>query len=630
MNWMDALVRTYDSVSPRIDEFLDKTPMDNPPLLPLCVTTQKAHIEIMLDQAGTFIDAKVLSDDYSVTIVPCTEDSSGRTASISPHPLHDKLQYVAGDYVKYGGSKKHGYENYLKSISEWCRSDDAHNRVKIIEKYVKCGTVIKDLVDHGVLFLNSSERLATKEDFPDAEIFKYVDAQEDSFIRWEINDGPPRFSKDKNVWKSWKKYYLNTMTNRGISSITGTETIIASNHPAKIRKSSDMAKIISSNDETGFTYRGRFERAEQVCAVGYEESQKAHNALKWLIGCPEHRYRNEGLVVVSWTIFNENIPEFMSDISEHYAEDLFSYDIHESIAGFTGKEDAKIFRNMLRGYYREFDPKDDVFVLALNSATPGRLSILLFRELSRSEYLERIVAWNEKYSWLHKYKSKTINGKKQDFFIGAPTPKDIAEIALGKKTDQKAINDMTERLLPCIIDGIPIPLDIVDLSIRQASNPPSIKESEEWEKTLSIACSLFKGTTRREEKEGYKMSLDEKRETRDYLYGRLLAVADKIESDALKKAKESRPTTALRYMQRFRDRPYSTWIDIELSLNPYLMRLDEGLRVYFLRIISGIMDMFDYSDFTKDKQLSGEFLLGFHSQREWFYMKKTEDEKEEQ
>lgn len=45
-------------------------------------------------------------------------------------------------------------------------------------------------------------------------------------------------------------------------------------HPSKIRNTADKAKLISGNDESGFTYRGRFANKQQAVAVGYFTSQK--------------------------------------------------------------------------------------------------------------------------------------------------------------------------------------------------------------------------------------------------------------------------------------------------------------------------------------------------------------------
>ena len=177
-----------------------------------------------------------------------------------------------------------------------------------------------------------------------------------------------------------------------------------------------------------------------------------------------------------------------------------------------------------------------------------------------------------------------------------------------------------ERLLPCIIDGQKIPRDIVDSAVRRACNrvgmrDPKDKKEREWNKTLSIACALFRKLN---EKEGYSMALDEGCKTRDYLYGRLLALADSLEQWALNKAGEDRQTNAARLMQRFADHPYSTWRIIELSLAPYKARLG-GQSQKRQALIDKVHDMFDPpEDYTSDKKLSGEFLLGYHCQREAF------------
>ena len=115
------------------------------------------------------------------------------------------------------------------------------------------------------------------------------------------------------------------------------------------------------------------------------------------------------------------------------------------------------------------------------------------------------------------------------------------------------------------------------------------------------------------------MSLDTENRSRDYLFGRLLAVAEKLESTALWIADEKRSTNAERYMQRFAVRPLSTWLQIELSLEPYKNRLRSNRYMGFLRNrekeIDEIMAALNELDSPLDKPLDGEFLLGYHSQR---------------
>ena len=116
------------------------------------------------------------------------------------------------------------------------------------------------------------------------------------------------------------------------------------------------------------------------------------------------------------------------------------------------------------------------------------------------------------------------------------------------------------------------------------------------------------------------MALEPDRTTRDYLYGCLLAIAENIESMALSVGGESRDTNAARLMQRFADRPFSTWRNIELALLPYKSRLRASeKRAGFLwkreKLMDEIQHKFLADDFTNDHALSAEFLLGFHCQR---------------
>lgn len=199
-------------------------------------------------------------------------------------------------------------------------------------------------------------------------------------------------------------------------------------------------------------------------------------------------------------------------------------------------------------------------------------------------------------------------------------------------------------LLPCIADGRPLPRDIVDLAVQRASNrnikrlgekySTAASELNEWLSDLCVACALYRGFHHPERQPDsrkwreYSMSLDINHDGRDYLYGRLLAVAERIEEMAMFVAKEpSRTTHASRLMQRFSDRPASTWLNIEHAIIPYQQRLHikmPPLGSAYKRLLDDIADAFDRNEFASDKRLSGEYLLGFHCQRKWLRDHKLE------
>jgi len=124
------------------------------------------------------------------------------------------------------------------------------------------------------------------------------------------------------------------------------------------------------------------------------------------------------------------------------------------------------------------------------------------------------------------------------------------------------------------------------------------------------------------------MALEQDRSSRDYLFGRLLAVAENIEGRALYLADEKRDTSVARLMQRFADHPCSTWRTIELSLAPSKTRLrsrSPGFLVNMEKLIDGIIREFIGQDFTREGRLSGEFLLGYHCQRQALRFKSESD-----
>ena len=111
MGWIQKLHETYENCYELIDKEEDNT------LLPVAHTVLQAHIEVIINEKSEFVSARALVDkDDKKTILPCTVDSESRTSGPGAHPLFDKLQYIAGDYVKYGGTKKHYYDIYMETI----------------------------------------------------------------------------------------------------------------------------------------------------------------------------------------------------------------------------------------------------------------------------------------------------------------------------------------------------------------------------------------------------------------------------------------------------------------------------------------------------------------------------------
>jgi len=652
MSWIQKLYETYNNCEEAVGYSTDESKR---PLLPLCHITAQAHIEIAITGEGDFINARLITDkkNDATTIIPCTESSASRAGSKPEyHPLCDSLQYIAGDFKKYGGTVTSGfakdteepYRDFVKSLTDWSESEH-HPKIQAVLNYIRKKSLIKDLIDHKILFVgNDGKLLAKRQTKKDKkappDIFDIAGSQDKAFIRWIVEkpgDLETKVWKDKTLWESWKKFYFSTKQKEPLCYVKGENDLLSYQHAKYIRAKGDGAKIISSNDTSGYTFRGRFLKAEQACNVSLEVSQKAHNALIWLINRQGKVFwvkgdsgrKEPGLTVVAWAISGKPIPQPTADPLSILEFDELPSDEPFTIS--TAQDVAIKFRNRMLGYASEIGNTDNVIVMGLDSASKGRLAVTYYREdLSGSDFLQKIDNWHKSCEWIHEYRYKDIQdkvtGKNKRFFqpfIGAPAPVDIAEAAFGKKADDKIKKATVARLLPCIIDGRPIPRDIVESTVRRACNRIALEEWE-WNKTLSISCSLYKKYNL---KENYFMAYEENRTTRDYLYGRLLAIADRLEGSALYKAKEKRDTNAARFMQLFAEHPYKTWRQIELALSPYKARL--GGAHYYTKLIDEVMCKFTIDDFNSDKPLSGEFLLGYHCQRAELWKKVKEEEPEE-
>ena len=301
-----------------------------------------------------------------------------------------------------------------------------------------------------------------------------------------------------------------------------------------------------------------------------------------------------------------------------------------------GQSFALRLKKRLAGYAAKLEPNEQIIIMGIDSATPGRMGILYYRELFSHDFLNRLETWHKQFAWPQRHTQEIPgdNGKKPKtkvvWPISSPVPKDIATAAYGDNVTDTLKKKVIERLMPCIIDGQPFPLDLVNNCVRKATNRVGFASDAQWqwEKALGIACALYRGYHQRHpnitQRRDYAMALEENYHSRDYLYGRLLAIAERIEEIALSVSVKNRSTTAARLMQRFADRPFETWRTIELALQPYMQRLRvsrPGFLTNQLKEMDAILALFQHDDFSRKEALSGEFLLAYHCQRQKFKSK---------
>lgn len=192
------------------------------------------------------------------------------------------------------------------------------------------------------------------------------------------------------------------------------------------------------------------------------------------------------------------------------------------------------------------------------------------------------------------------------------------------KAATKLMRDLQLRLLHCVVGAQALPRNMVEAAFHRAVQPLTFTDSKgrwngwSWSKCIAVACAMI----REYEIDGRGSTapqpvLDVSCTERDYLYGRLLAVAHKLEQDASGDGK----TNAVRMMVRFVQQPGVVWPQLYMKLIPYFGALAgkaaEGKArsahsyQYLLGQIEGL---FRPEDIDSTVALSHSFLLGFSAQ----------------
>lgn len=638
MSWTNELYQVYENNCGKVDEKIL--------LLPVSHSTVNAQVEVTLSEDGEFCSAVPIMDKKdSVTVIPVTEDSGARSSGIAPHPFADKLVYIAGDYKEFVSGRRSDnqkyYQAYMEQLKEWNDSRNSHPAVRAVYKYLSKGKLLHDLIEGRCLNIDEKTGKLSQNN----KILGI--SQEEVFVRFRVNykdvlGRESRTWKDSSLYESFILYQTENQDRIQLCYATGKKTSCTYKHPSKIRNAGDKAKLISSNDESGFSYRGRFDSKEQALSVGYEFSQKMHNALKWLI--EKQGIAIGSMTVLAWASNMQLLPDIIGNPEDDLEDewDMIEEGESDNVKSVLVSDTMPFYRERLRKAVwgakiqneikSQTENREKAMIMVLDAATTGRLSIAMYEELGISEFYQNVEHWHFETAW------NCFLGKARINTIRSFSLYEIADYAYGTeqgdfiKCKPEMRNQAILKLIPCVITGRKIPKEIVRNLFHKACKPIAYQHSYNWRKVLETACGMIRKMIIEEkkdrgEKEEYEVALDYECKERDYLYGRLLAVAEVAERVTYKK-EDARNTNASRYFEAFSNRPYQIWGIIYKRLIPYLNGMPYTQKQYYENLISEIKNQFTIADFENDSKLKPLFLLGYHCQLKNMPPKKNISEEE--
>ena len=272
--------------------------------------------------------------------------------------------------------------------------------------------------------------------------------------------------------------------------------------------------------------------------------------------------------------------------------------------------------------YQDFDNLR-FYVLIIDKVSNGRISVKYFREIFMGDLTNRISNWYATTNWQYGY-GKYLKVK-------TPSLSQIANVTYGHfNKDSKRIEmyddalrkKTVERLLPSIVDGKKIPMDIVNNTMNNLSKRIAYKEG--WDTLLNTACSVLKKYKWDYKREEVTSKLDEMNNSRDYLYGRLLAVIELIETTA---TSSDKITNAEKLWATYMQSPQKTYGILIKRIRPYLDRLKKNNKYYYyydtlLSELTNAINDLDLSNGQQNSRLNEDFIFGYYAQKKQTYTKK--------
>lgn len=582
MGLLQKALETYDALEARAGIY----EADREPLAPIGHIVTKAQIEITIDADGNFIEARLAEKDRKI-IIPVTEASAGRTSNPVAHPLCEQLGYLLGD-------DKEKFTLYTDALRKWVQSDYRHPKAEAVLRYVEGMTMLADLTDFGLSALKEKDLVC----------WRVIGLGETSGPVWT----------DIDLMKAYTDYYLSHREGEPkLCMLTGEITGTTSQHLKGAFALKGNAKIISSNDSSNFTYRGRFLEPEDAATVGYIASQKAHNTLKWLIS-------NQGTIqggraFVCWNpqgkaVYDPTAP--LPPSSEHKPEPRTFRDYQADL------------EKTIQGYQQNWPSFAQVVIAAFDAATTGRLAITYYNELLGSDFLERLAYWDETCCWKDTYRGVRTPLLYQIIAYAFGTPRGSDSKV---EPDEKLVAPQMQRLLVCRIDQAAFPLDMMQAIVARAEHLQNYKDAFQRNALLFTACAVIRKYAIDHQKEAVDLVLEPQRKDRSYQWGRLLAVMEKIERDTYDKD-EKREPNAIRMQAMFVRRPaYAFKVVMEQLKAAYYPHLLVGSRIYYERLIAEIMEQLAQNMDDYAKPLTEMYLPGYYLQKSALYpQKKSETE----
>lgn len=608
MDFFTTLLNSYEKAE---EQGLVDDQSQNTILLPIYHTDYKSKgtdtVAVELTPTGDLISAYEMPKNQRI-IFPIKTTETGNTST--NHPLSDKLKNI----------KKNVDDNQY--ITDWLNYEndtDIHTFINAIQTFINQPDFEKQLTN-----CIGNTDIITDNTYIEFAIPNFKNYKTYSVSNYkELHQSYINFVDYYN-----KKHYPNQYHT---CIISGKEERILNIHRLLTDIGGGTGKLIciSSRDHRKEMFTGNYfgtnkDILNTIAPIGQKTSDKIHLMLKYLINNANSCYsidkNNKLLIWSNSTTENTTVPDSFLSI-------LGLSSNTQAKTNETQIKPNRTTKTILNSFYKGQNNinKTNYYIAVIYSYSKGRVGLKYFETIEKSQLFENLQKWTNTYQWIDNKFTITPSFFNiiKDAFAQDKGP-DYEHLELSKSLDTYRAQ-LHESLLSALLNGQPIPAHILK-RIEQNLKYPK-RYPKQWRYLVNQGLALLN-------RKDYQPMVDNSETNRSYLFGRLLAVYERIEATkySLDENDNARETNAQRLWTTCINRPERILKNLRDKIKPYndyLYRKHRGMWTKLNKEESEILTLLDTHHKSPDfnKPLTVDYLFGYQAEKNFIFKKQTESEK---
>ena len=568
-------------------------------IVPMDMAYVDFYYSIVLDEKGNFIRLEPLGGDSGLPLLTFRPEE--RTSAPVPHCMGDHAGYILGlkevkakdnfDYAKEMTRNEKTLTAFKKDVEYFFNILPDNSFVQAIHAFYK---------KYSLETIN-----AIKHDSHWGDFCKYL-AKNITFSVIGING----YAASDNEILQVKKQSKSNENKKAVCLITGVkEKPVNTTYSSFILGGKSNAKLVAFQVNSGYDSYGK--KMGLNAPISEEAEFKYTTALlKLLSKNSRNKFRIGDRSFIFWASSNSEAAEQ----TEGSLFDLLGYTEEEGDDPNAKIEQVrKVFTAIYSGSLKT-SLEDRFFILGL-APNSARIAVVYWSESSLREFAGKILQ--------HFKDMEIIDTRKEGKpYMGIKDM--LAAVTLSGKQSEATPN-LPEAIVNSIFQGTPYPFTLFSACIRRIR----AESGSHDKKAIRIArMAIIKAYLNRTNSNNKKIEimLDKSNTNQGYLCGRLFAVLDKIQEDA-----NGISSIRERYMNAASATPASVFATIINLSSHHMEKLtNDGKKIFFEKMKQEIMDKIPASGFPAhlDLQDQGRFFIGYYHQRQEFFTKKEEENKE--